>query len=151
MCPQSLFKLKPDFDLVLRDIILSFDDSNINNINNHRNRSSNDNGNDHSGNGNKAYVVLTEGRRKSWTEEFWQRLRRSVPEIISRVGWARRLICTSWLVADSLSQRDRRLWKQVKQGRVGEMLTFFNFQANQHLISSEDGRKLFPQLATIHH
>lgn len=29
MCPQSLFKLKPDFDLVLRDILLAFgNDSN---------------------------------------------------------------------------------------------------------------------------
>lgn len=25
MCSQSLFKLKPDFDLVLRDILLAFD------------------------------------------------------------------------------------------------------------------------------
>jgi len=27
MCPQSLFKFKPDFDLVLRDILQAFDGS----------------------------------------------------------------------------------------------------------------------------
>ncbi|CAN0554156.1 unnamed protein product, partial [Ectocarpus sp. 12 AP-2014] len=56
MCSQSLFKLKPDYDLVLRDILLAF------NSNNH---------NDQVPNGEqekkkKAYLVLTGGRRKLW-------------------------------------------------------------------------------------
>lgn len=29
MCPQSLFKLKPDFDLVLRDILLAFNNNQV--------------------------------------------------------------------------------------------------------------------------
>ncbi|CAM9740156.1 unnamed protein product, partial [Scytosiphon promiscuus] len=73
MCPQSLFKLKPDFDLVLRDIILAFDGSNSN-----RNSTTNSNT-------GKAYLVLMEGHRKLWTEALWRRLRVSVPEMIPLV------------------------------------------------------------------
>ncbi|CAM9165371.1 unnamed protein product, partial [Hapterophycus canaliculatus] len=65
MCPQSLFKLKPDFDRVIRDVLLAF-----------KNNKNND---------NKAFLVLTEGRRKKWTEIFQRRLQDSVPEILSQV------------------------------------------------------------------
>lgn len=34
---------------------------------------------------NKAYLVLTEGRRKLWTEAFLNRLKTSVPEILGQV------------------------------------------------------------------
>lgn len=34
---------------------------------------------------NKAYLVLTEGRRKLWTEAFLNRLKISVPEILGQV------------------------------------------------------------------
>ncbi|CAM9638268.1 unnamed protein product [Ectocarpus fasciculatus] len=75
MCPQSLFKLKPDFDLVLRDILLAF--------NNNQNDDQMPNG--EQGNKKKAYLVLTEGRRKLWTEAFSRRLNNSVPEVLPQV------------------------------------------------------------------
>ena len=34
----------------------------------------------------KAYLVLTEGRRKRWTETFWQRLQTSLPDVIDQVS-----------------------------------------------------------------
>ncbi|CBJ26241.1 putative methyltransferase [Ectocarpus siliculosus] len=72
---QSLFKLKPDFDLVLRDILLA--------VNNNQNNGQMPNGEKE--NKNKAYLVLTEGRRKLWTEAFWRRLSSSVPEVLPQV------------------------------------------------------------------
>ncbi|CAN0159173.1 unnamed protein product [Ascophyllum nodosum] len=75
MCPQSLFKLRPAFDLVLRDIIQAFADRP------HQESSATSTGIKAS---RKAYVVLIEGRRKRWTEELWRRLEASVPEIISQ-------------------------------------------------------------------
>ncbi|CAM9620671.1 unnamed protein product, partial [Scytosiphon promiscuus] len=66
MCPQSVFKLKPDFDLVLRDILSAFDNNDIVDK-------------------AKAFLVVTEGRRKKWTEMFRRRLQDSVPEIASQV------------------------------------------------------------------
>jgi len=33
----------------------------------------------------KAYLVLTEGRRKLWTKAFWTRLHKTVPQIIPQV------------------------------------------------------------------
>ncbi|CAM9749410.1 unnamed protein product, partial [Ectocarpus sp. 6 AP-2014] len=75
MCSQSLFKLKPDFDLVLRDILLA--------VNINQNNEQMPNGEQE--NKNKAYLVLTEGRRKLWTEAFWRRLSSSLPEVLPQV------------------------------------------------------------------
>eukprot|EP00904_Undaria_pinnatifida_P008479 jgi/Undpi1/4761/HiC_scaffold_18.g08114.m1 len=61
---QSVFKLRPGFDLILRDILRAF------NSKGHR---------------QNAYLVLTEGRRKSWTNTFWRRLQRSIPDVIDQV------------------------------------------------------------------
>lgn len=36
-------------------------------------------------NSKKAYLVLTEGRRKLWTKAFWTRLHKTVPQIIPQV------------------------------------------------------------------
>ncbi|CAM9959572.1 unnamed protein product [Ectocarpus sp. 12 AP-2014] len=75
MCSQSLFKLKPDFDLVLRDILLAFNSNKLND----------QIPNGEQENTKKAYLVLTEGRRKLWTEAFWRRLSSSVPEVLPQV------------------------------------------------------------------
>lgn len=66
MCAQSLFKLKPDFDRVLREIMMAFENKN-------------------DGTKNKAFLVITEGRKKTWTETFRRRLQESVPGIASQV------------------------------------------------------------------
>eukprot|EP00903_Cladosiphon_okamuranus_P014127 g13129.t1 len=83
ICSQSLFKLRPDFDLVLRDILVAFDGDSDNGDNyNQSPESAGTRSQQPRKEKAKPYLVLTEGRRKGWTEAFWRRLQSSVPEII---------------------------------------------------------------------
>lgn len=56
-CPQSVFKIHPLFDLVFRDILLS---------------------------NPMGRIVVTEGRRPSWTNAYAERLRRSLGDVLMR-------------------------------------------------------------------
>ena len=54
-CPQSVFKIHPLFDFVLRDILIS---------------------------NPMGHIVVTEGRRPSWTDAYAERLRRSLGDVL---------------------------------------------------------------------
>ena len=56
-CPQSVFKIHPLFDFVLRDILLA---------------------------NPMGHIVVTEGRRPRWTEAYAERLRRSLGDVLMR-------------------------------------------------------------------
>ncbi|CAM9357232.1 unnamed protein product [Discosporangium mesarthrocarpum] len=74
MCPQSLFKLHPSFDHVLRDILEGYQGLSRSAASSHS-----------VGKQSTAYLVLTEGRRARWTAAFLERLSRAAPEIMDRV------------------------------------------------------------------
>ena len=65
LCAQSLFKLAPEFDLVVRDVLVA-DPSGV--------------------------VIFTKGRRPRWTETFQGRLRKALgPELFGRVHFIDRV------------------------------------------------------------
>ncbi len=70
VCPQSLFKFHPDFDVLLRQILLQ----------------------DPSG-----YLVLMQGHQPEWTEQLQARFSNTLPDVFDRIVWLPRLAYAEYL------------------------------------------------------
>lgn len=70
LCPQSLFKLQPEFDMRLGKILRA--DS-------------------------EGQVVLFEGRKKGWTNLLRKRLRRAIPDVVDRIIFLERQPFSAYL------------------------------------------------------